>query len=124
MFPRHGRRKGEECRRRRSLRRRDERLLRAIASWRDSSGNRQIASPSLRNWLRLGQRGGNLLVVDRGLADWLVEHEVEDFLRDRRIPHRREGLAVERRWAMLSQGRDVMRRAVSLVGREAVHGKH
>src|SRR5229473_1063652 len=31
---------------------------------------------------------------------------------------------MQRRWSMLAQGREVMRRAVALVGREAIYRKH
>src|SRR5438105_12686977 len=53
----------------------------------------------------------------------LLEHELQDLLRRAGIPHRRERLPVQRRGTELAQAADVRRRAVALVGSQAVHRK-
>src|SRR6478672_4821508 len=51
----------------------------------------------------------------------LFQHEAQHFLRYGRIPHWRKRLPMERRGAVLAQGGQVARRAVTLVRREPVH---
>src|SRR5882757_1310275 len=63
---------------------------------------------------------GNFLRTRRDF----LKHEAEYFLRDRRIPYGRKRLPVEWRGPMFTESRDVMRCAVSLVGRETIHGEN
>ena len=73
----------------------------------------------------------NLLLARRGLffrarntfGIQLPQHEAQDFLRNRRAPHRRERLPVQRRRPMLSERGEVWRCAISLVRRQMIHGK-
>src|ERR1700726_3062745 len=53
----------------------------------------------------------------------IMSVEIEDLLLHRTTPHRSERLPMQRRWTVLLQGGQMLRRAVALVRSQAVLGE-
>ena len=60
---------------------------------------------------------------ERSSSGRILQHKAQHFLRNWRVPHRRERLPVQRRRPVLAQRREVTGRAVSLVRGESIDGK-